>query len=128
VARVLVVDDDPDILQLVEFQLRHHGHRVATAGSAEAAERLVEEKGRPDVVVLDVMMPDVTGFDLLSSLRSREGWENLPAIFLSARVLEADVERGRELNAAYLTKPFVSSALLRAIDKAVDADPNAGTW
>lgn len=127
-ARVLVVDDDPDILQLVEFQLRHHGHRVATAGSAEEAERLVDERGRPDVVVLDVMMPNVTGFDLLTSLRSREGWENLPAIFLSARALESDVERGRELSAAYLTKPFVASALLQAIEKAVEEDPDAGRW
>jgi DNA-binding response OmpR family regulator len=128
VARVLIVDDDPDILNLVEFQLRHHGHRVAKASNAEEAERVLEDKGRPDVVVLDVMMPGVSGFDLLKSLRSHEGWENLPAIFLSARVLPSDVERGLELNATYLTKPFVASALLGAIDKAVAEDPDAGEW
>jgi DNA-binding response OmpR family regulator len=129
VARVLIVDDDPDILNLVQFQLRHAGHRVATAGSATEAEAIVDERGRPDVAVLDVMMPGTDGFELLRILRAKDGLEGLPAIFLSARVLPEDIARGTELGAQYLTKPFVASALLAAINKAVTEGPDdSGAW
>lgn len=129
-ARVLVVDDDPDILNLVRFQLRRAGHRVATATSADEAEALVDDRGAPDVAVLDVMMPGTDGFELLVRLRARAGMENLPAIYLSARVLPEDVERGASLGAVYLTKPFVASALLAAIQKATSAaaDEQGGDW
>ena len=118
-ARVLVVDDDPDLLTLVELQLRHHGHDVATANGGEQALAHVEANGRPDVAVLDVAMPGMNGFELLETLRKRPATAGLPAVFLSARVSPRDVDKGRSLDALYLTKPYVMHALLEAIDKLV---------
>src|SRR5947207_1958547 len=118
-ARVLVVDDDPDLLTLVELQLRHHGHDVATANGGEQALQYVDEHGSPDVAVLDVAMPGMNGFELLETLRHRPETAELPAIFLSARVSPRDIDQGRSLDALYLTKPYVMHTLLQAIDKLV---------
>jgi CheY-like chemotaxis protein len=118
VARVLVVDDDPDILGLVENRLRKAGHRVIAVPDADEALRTVVKRGAPDVAVLDITMPGVDGFELLRRLRDLEGLAELPAIFLSARVLPSDVEAGRAAGATYLTKPFVATALLAAIERA----------
>jgi len=118
-ARVLVVDDDPDLLTLVELQLRHHGHDVATANGGEQALAYVNANGRPDVAVLDVAMPGMNGFELLETFRRREDTADLPAIFLSARVSPRDIDQGRSLDALYLTKPYVMHSLLEAIEKLV---------
>ena len=124
-ARVLVVDDDPDVLNLVSFRLRKADHKVIAVPGGEEALAVVAERGAPDVAVLDVMMPGLDGLTLLQRLRELEGLESLPAIFLSARVQPEDIEAGRALGATYLTKPFVATALLRAIDAALK-EPEAG--
>jgi CheY-like chemotaxis protein len=118
-ARLLVVDDDPDTVKIITFRLQAKGHRVVGANSGREALATVATLGRPDVVILDVTMPDMTGLDLLSQMRSRDGLDSLPAIFLSARVLPEDIEAGRALGASYLTKPFIASALLAAIEEAL---------
>ncbi len=120
-ARVLVVDDDPDVLNLVAFRLRKARHKVIAVGGGEQALDVVAERGAPDVAVLDVMMPGLDGLTLLQRLRALEGLEQLPAIFLSARVQPEDIEAGRALGATYLTKPFVATALLNAIEAALNA-------
>jgi CheY-like chemotaxis protein len=114
-SKLLVVDDDPDILALVEIRLQRAGHRVVSASSGAEALGVVESKGMPDLVVLDVSMPGMSGLDLLGALREQEGGAELPAVFLSARVQPADIERGRAMNATYLTKPFIATALLDAV-------------
>jgi CheY-like chemotaxis protein len=118
-ARVLVVDDDPDLLTLVEMQLRHHGHLVVTATGGPDALDVVAAQGPPDVAVLDVAMPGMNGLDLLRELRAREETRQLPAIFLSARVGPEDIAAGTALGATYLTKPYVMSVLLAAIEEAL---------
>src|SRR4051794_7182549 len=84
--RVLVVDDDPDLVRIVTFRLQSKGHRVIGASTAEDALTAVSERGRPDIVVLDVTMPGMNGLDLLGRLRALDGMQDLPAIFLSAKV------------------------------------------
>lgn len=116
-ARVLVVDDDPDLLTLVGLQLRQHGHKVVTAASGPEALKIVEELGAPEVAVLDVAMPEMNGLELLTKLRALDGMSELPAIFLSARVGPEDIAAGEALGALYLTKPYVMRALLAAIDR-----------
>ena len=127
-ARVLVVDDDPDLLTLVEMQLKHHGHRVVTACGAVEALAIIDEKGAPDVAVLDVAMPGMNGLDLLRELRSRPEMSHLPAIFLSARVGADDIEAGTSLAAMYLTKPYVMNALLKAIETVLSQQQAASGW
>lgn len=120
-SRLLVVDDDPVVLNLVQIRLKTGGHRVISASDPDEALRVVEERGLPDVAVLDVSMPGMSGLELLAHLRQKPGAEQLPAIFLSARVQPQDIEAGRALGATYLTKPFVASALLAAVDRALSS-------
>lgn len=127
-ARVLVVEDDPDIRQLVELRLRGLGHRVVSAASGAEAIALVAERGAPEVAVLDVAMPGMTGLDALRALRALPGQSDLPAVFLSARVRPEDIAAGEALGAIYLTKPFVVSALARAITRALEPVAQNATW
>lgn len=119
-AHVLVVDDDPDILMLVEMRLTSAGHRVLAVGSGPEALALVAARGLPDVAVLDISLPGMDGFDLLRELHNSPNGAELPAIFLSARVLPEDVAAGRALGATYLAKPFIASALLSSVQRAAD--------
>jgi DNA-binding response OmpR family regulator len=109
---VLCADDDQDILSLVSLRLRRAGFEVVTAEDGEAALTIARER-RPAVAVLDVMMPRKTGFEVLAELRADEALKGLKVILLSARVQEADIERGMEAGAdAYLAKPFKASELV----------------
>jgi DNA-binding response OmpR family regulator len=125
-ARILVVDDDRDLRGLVGFRLRKAGHQVLTAVDGADALAIVDELGAPDLAILDVVMPGMSGLDVLVELRRRNGLARLPAIFLSARILPADIAAGRELGATYLTKPFVAPALMAAV--AVALAPDGDDW
>ncbi|MGH2943736.1 MAG: response regulator transcription factor [Solirubrobacteraceae bacterium] len=121
-SRILVVDDDRDLRGLVEFRLRKAGHQVLSAEDAPTALALVAERGAPDLAILDVMMPGMSGLELLVELRKRDGLADLAAIFLSARILPADIAAGRALGATYLTKPFVAPALMAAVTASLGPD------
>jgi CheY-like chemotaxis protein len=125
-ARILVVDDDPDIRALVVRRTQAAGHQVLGAADAAEALAVVREKGVPEIVVLDVVMPETDGLTLLGQLRAETGQPALPAVFLSGRIEPGDIEAGRALGARYLTKPFVASALLGAIDAALADVAEAG--
>ncbi len=104
--RVLLVEDERDIAALVAFHLTREGYRVRTAGRGEEAlEALGVE--RADIVVLDLMLPGFSGFDVLQEMRRRPEWADIPVVVLTARREEADRIKGLELGADdYVTKPF----------------------
>jgi len=103
---VLVADDDEDILALVAFRLERAGYAVVTARDGEQALTLARER-RPDLAVLDVMMPRLTGYEVTECLRREEATRRIPVILLTARAQEADVTRGFAAGADdYVTKPF----------------------
>lgn len=103
---VLVADDDADILALVAFRLERAGYRVIQASDGEQALRAALEH-RPDLAVLDVMMPKLTGLDVTRAIRQNEETANMPVILLTARVQDADITRGFDAGADdYLRKPF----------------------
>ena len=103
---VLVADDDEDILGLVSFRLERSGYAVAAAKDGEEALRLARELS-PALVVLDVMMPRLDGYEVTRRLRDDEATRRIPVILLTARAQEADVARGFESGADdYLRKPF----------------------
>jgi DNA-binding response OmpR family regulator len=116
-ANVLVVEDTPELRTLLEVRLSHSGHRVISAASGEEALGLLALKGPPDVAVLDVVMPGMTGLELHARLREDPAYASTPVIFLSSRVDPDDVSVGRSLGAVYLTKPVVFSALTAAIER-----------
>lgn len=105
-AKIVIADDDADIRELVVFKLRHDGHEVAPVGDGAAAvEACVAE--RPDLVILDVMMPGMSGLDAARAIRADEATADLPIIMLTARAQESDIEQGFEAGADdYIVKPF----------------------
>ena len=103
---VLVADDDEDVLGLVSFRLERSGYEVAAAKDGEEALRLARELS-PALVVLDVMMPRLDGYEVTRRLREDEATRGIPVILLTALAQEADVARGFESGADdYLRKPF----------------------
>ncbi|MGH3345925.1 MAG: response regulator transcription factor [Nocardioides sp.] len=106
VARILVADDDVDIRELVEFKLSTMGHDIVAVGDGAAAiDACMAEK--PDLAVLDVMMPGVSGLDAIRAIRAEPALADLPVILLTARAQESDVETGFDSGADdYITKPF----------------------
>ena len=103
---VLVADDDADIRELVAFRLDRAGYSILEAPDGEQALLLAQER-RPDLAILDVMMPKLTGYDVTRELRRDEGTRRLPVILLTARVQEHDVARGFDAGADdYIKKPF----------------------
>ena len=111
-ARVLVVEDERDIAALVAYHLTREGYRVSTAGSGDEG-LLTASNERPDIIVLDLMLPGLSGYDVMQEIRRRPGLEDVPVIFLTARREEADRIRGLELGADdYITKPFSPQELV----------------
>ncbi len=109
--RILVVDDEPDITALVAYHLAKAGYRVSTAANGTDALKTATEQ-RPDVVVLDLMLPGLSGLDVLQALRKQEDTRDVGVIMLTARREEADRIRGLALGADdYLTKPFSPNEL-----------------
>jgi two-component system phosphate regulon response regulator PhoB len=104
--RILVVDDEPDITALVAYHLAKGGYRVSTAASGDEALRTAAEE-RPDLIVLDLMLPGVSGLDVLAELRKKPETKDIGVIVLTARKEEADRLEGLELGADdYVVKPF----------------------
>jgi two-component system phosphate regulon response regulator PhoB len=104
--RILVVDDEPDITALVAYHLARAGYRVSTATTGPDALRAAREE-RPDIVVLDLMLPGVSGYEVLRELRQRPETREVGVILLTSRREEADRIKGFSLGADdYLTKPF----------------------
>lgn len=114
--RVLVVDDEADIVALVAYHLAKSGFKVSTATSGlEALERARQE--HPALIVLDLMLPDMSGFDVLATIRSEEPVADTPVLMLTARREEPDRIRGLSLGADdYLTKPFSPQELILRVN------------
>lgn len=118
-ARILVVDDESDTVELIRFTLETAGHEVKHALDGAAAIEMISNDNF-DVVLLDIMMPDLSGFDVLQQLRAKK-IETPPVIFLTARKHAEDRDTGRDLGAAYyLTKPAKRGELLDAIEQALE--------
>jgi two-component system, OmpR family, phosphate regulon response regulator PhoB len=114
-ATILVVEDEPQIQELLAINLQHAGHRVVRASSAEEAQAAIREE-LPDLVILDWMLPGESGISLAKRLRAAERTQNLPIIMLTARAMEHDKVSGLEAGADdYLTKPFSPKELAARI-------------
>jgi len=132
IPRVLVVDDEPNIRELVQVALKFHGCTVSTAANGTEAMRQVET-AKPDLIVLDVMLPDIDGFEVCRRLRA--AGNEVPVIFLTARDTSSDTVTGLAIGGDdYVTKPFsvealvarVRAVLRRAARSAQPAEPLAG--
>ena len=113
--KILVADDEPSIVAAVEFLLRRNGYEVHVARNGEEALELVEAHN-PDLVLLDVMMPRKSGYEVCARMREREEWRHIKIIMLSAKGRDAEVNKGLAMGAdVYVTKPFSTRELMAKI-------------
>jgi DNA-binding response OmpR family regulator len=104
--KILVVDDDPYILMSLEFLMKKNGYNVLVARNGTEAMQIVKEF-IPDIVLLDIMMPDVNGYEICKYIKSTKKLEHTKVVFLSAKSSEADIQKGYDLGASlYISKPF----------------------
>lgn len=115
-AEILIADDDPILVEILKFRLEGAGHSVSVAKDGEEALAMVQS-GAPQLIVLDSMMPILSGPEVLAQLKSDEAVRDIPVVMLTARDSEADIVAGLKGGAAeYLTKPFIPQELLVRIE------------
>ena len=114
--KILIVDDEPNIVAAVEFLLQRSGYEVHVARNGDEALTLVETC-RPDLVLLDVMMPARSGYEVCKRIRANPDWKNTKIIMLSAKARDAEVNKGLAIGAdLYVTKPFSTRDLMGKIN------------
>jgi len=114
--KILIADDEPNIVAAIEFLLKQRGHEVHTAGDGMAALSIVASV-LPDLVLLDVMMPQASGYEVCQTIRRRPEWRHIKIVMLSAKGRDSEVVRGLTLGAdMYVTKPFSTRDLMSKID------------
>jgi two-component system phosphate regulon response regulator PhoB len=116
---VIVVEDEPDAAELFAEMMRVSGYRVLKTYSSTPAISLIAQE-QPDVVILDIMMPDISGLEVLRFMRREKELRNTPVIVVSARSMPSDIREGLEAGATiYLTKPVGYLDLKKAVDEVV---------
>ncbi len=115
--KILTCDDEKHIVRLIQVNLERQGYEVITAyNGLECLEKVKED--RPDLIVLDVMMPEMTGFEVLETLKKNPETESIPVIMLTARAQDSDVLRGWQSGVeCYLTKPFNPMELIAFVKR-----------
>ena len=122
---VLIVEDEADAAELFAEMMRVSGFRVRkTSSSTPALSMMTEEK--PDIVLLDIMMPDISGLDILRQMRHDPVLANIPVVVVSAKSMPADIRNGMEAGAStYLTKPVGFLELKEAVERALGSQSSA---
>ena len=115
-ARVLVVDDEPDLIRILEFGLRAAGYQVDIAADGQEGLKKAREL-RPDIILLDLMLPKLDGYKVCRLLKFDERYRQIPIIILSARTQEGDQTLAKEMGAnRFITKPYEFSEILAHIE------------
>jgi len=119
--RVLIVDDEPNIVTSLEFLMKRHGYETQVARDGDEALTAVETF-RPDLVLLDVMLPRRDGFEVCQRLRA-DGWTELKIVMLTAKGREAEIAKGMDVGAdSYVTKPFSTRELVDHVARILEGD------
>jgi CheY-like chemotaxis protein len=124
---VIIVEDEPDTAEMFAEMLRLSGyHVIKTYGGKTAIGLIAKEK--PDAVVMDVMMPDLSGLEVLRFIRRDPRLEHIPVVLVTAKGLPSDIKIGKDAGASvYLTKPVAFLDLRRAVDETIRGMENAAT-
>lgn len=114
-AKILIAEDEPDIRELVTFMLKFAGYEVVAASNGEDAVRTAVRE-LPDLVLMDVRMPRMTGYDACRQMKANPDLREVPVVFLSAKGQESEIQSGLEAGAeAYLLKPFSPAELTNRV-------------
>ena len=120
-SRILIVDDEPNIVLSLEYLMKREGFEVAVAADGEGALRAMAER-RPDLVILDIMMPRLNGFEVCQRIRAEPAWRGVRVLMLTAKGRETELKKGLEVGAdAYVTKPFSTKDLVAEIRRLLEA-------
>lgn len=112
---ILVAEDDQDIRDLIVYSLEYAGYRVVAAKNGDEAVKLAKEE-QPDLILLDVRMPRMNGYQACAVLRAHESTREIPIVFLSARGQETEIRRGLDMGAEeYILKPFAPNELYERV-------------
>jgi DNA-binding response OmpR family regulator len=115
--RILIADDEPNIVVSLEFLMKRMGHVVKVANTGVDALSAVSEF-KPDLILLDIMMPRMSGYDLCQSVRENPAWNGIKILMLSAKGRDIDVNKGMAVGAdAYITKPFSTKELVAKVQQ-----------
>jgi DNA-binding response OmpR family regulator len=113
--RILIVDDEPNIVISLEYLMQREGFETAVAGDGEAALEALA-RAAPDLVILDVMLPGMNGFDVCERIRADPRWSEIRILMLTAKGRETEIARGVRVGAdAYVTKPFSTKDLVAQV-------------
>ena len=124
--KVLIVDDEPNIVTSLEYLMKKSGYEVSIARNGDEALALIGSF-LPDVVLLDVMMPRKSGYEVCQQIRERPDWQHIKVVMLSANGREAEVNKGLSLGAdSYVTKPFSNQELIAKIEGLLADGANPG--
>jgi DNA-binding response OmpR family regulator len=125
--KVLIADDEPNIVASLEFLMTKGGYEVGVARNGDEALALVESFA-PDLVLLDVMMPRRSGYEVCQRMRERPDWSHIRIVMLSAKGREVEVNKGLSLGAdAYVTKPFSNRELMAQVAALLGGEAGAGS-
>ena len=115
-AKVMIVDDDPSIVVALEFLMEQNGYEVQVARSGEEAIESIP-KFEPDLILLDIMLPGIDGYEVCEILRLKPAWRNIRVVFLTAKGSEENIARGMVLGAdAYIVKPFTNQDVVDTVN------------
>ena len=115
--KILIADDEPNIVISLEFLMQQSGYQVQIAGNGAEALRQVAEF-RPDLILLDIMLPETNGFEVCQKVRENPAWRGTKIVMLTAKGRESEVTKGLALGAdAYVTKPFATKELLASVQR-----------
>ena len=118
--KILLVDDEPNIIMSLEYTFKKNNFQVFIARDGQEALDILKTE-QPDLIILDIMMPNVDGYATIESVRKDEKLNNCKVIFLSAKNKESDIEKGMNLGAnAYMTKPFSIKKLVELVNELLE--------
>jgi DNA-binding response OmpR family regulator len=122
---ILIADDEPNIVLSLEFLLQEAGYQVHVARDGQETLQFLKQEV-PDLILLDVMLPRVSGFDVCQRIRENPAWSGIRVVMLSAKGREAEVSKGLALGAdAYITKPFAIKDLMAEVAQQLGEPPPA---
>ena len=118
--KILIVDDEPNIVLPLQFLMEQNGYIVDEASSGEEAiEKLMQFE--PDLILLDIMLPGIDGYEVCEIIRLNPKWKKIKIIFLTARGRDVDIAKGLVLGAdAYITKPFANTEVVQKVSQLLD--------
>jgi DNA-binding response OmpR family regulator len=121
-SRVLIVDDEPNIIVPLQFLMEQNNYEVTVASTGEEAMEAISSDP-PDLILLDIMLPGIDGYQVCQTIRANDQWRDVKIIFISARGREVDVAKGLALEAdAYITKPFAIADVVEKVNHLLQAE------